>query len=94
MLTKSRFAAFEQCPMKLWLSVHGPELASQEDSEAGRILAGQEVGQVARSLVSGGILIDASPDVAAALLATDSLLMNDTPPPIFAGNRRRKSSVP
>jgi hypothetical protein len=50
-LSKSRIAAFEQCPKRLWLLVHKPELADLDPTKALRLSAGHEVGDAACSLV-------------------------------------------
>ena len=82
-LSKSRIASFEQCPKKLWLSVHEPELAQHEESAELRFAGGNEVGQIACAMHPQGVMVEAKPDLAAAL-ATTSLLMDEGHPgPIF-----------
>lgn len=49
MLTKSDLQSFRQCPRKLWLEKHRPELAEEQDSSSlRRARDGNEVGDVAR----------------------------------------------
>ncbi|MFP5396254.1 MAG: hypothetical protein ACLGHF_08855 [Alphaproteobacteria bacterium] len=43
-LSKSRITAFEQCPKKLWLSVHKREVAETQSQSELRFAAGHEVG--------------------------------------------------
>lgn len=69
-LSKSQIAAFEQCARRLWLAVHQPDAAATDDSAEARFAAGREVGAVARSLAPDGVLVDADPDLHAALEAT------------------------
>lgn len=39
-LSKSRITAFEQCPKKLWLSVHRPDLAEYSGAAEARFATG------------------------------------------------------
>lgn len=73
-LSKSKISAFEQCPKRLWLSVHRPELAQFDEGAELRFAAGHEVGAAACSLVSDGIMVEADPDLAAAVARTRELL--------------------
>ena len=82
-LSKSRIAAFEQCPKRLWLQVRRPDLAEIDGAKALRFAAGHEVGDVACSLVPGGIMIDADPDLAAAEARTAELLEAPERIPLF-----------
>ncbi len=72
-LSKSRIASFEQCPKCLWLSVHRPECGQQEGAAA-RFATGHGVGEIACALLPDGVMIEAVPDFAAALAATQALL--------------------
>lgn len=82
-LSKSRITSFEQCPKKLWLSVHRPELAQFDDGVEMRFASGNEVGEIACALHPEGVMVQAEPDLTAAL-ATTSLLMDEGHPgPIF-----------
>ncbi|RZJ02105.1 MAG: DUF2779 domain-containing protein [Brevundimonas sp.] len=73
-LSKSQIAAFEQCARRLWLAVHQPEVASADDGAQARFAAGHEVGAAARTLAPDGVLIEADPDLGAALEATRAWL--------------------
>lgn len=57
-LSKSRILAHRQCPKRLWLQVHKPELIETGASSEARLAAGTYVGEVARELYPGGLLID------------------------------------
>ena len=63
-LSKSRIAAFEQCPRRLWLQVHSRELAEQSEGAEALFAIGNEVGEVACALHPGGMMIEAEPDLA------------------------------
>jgi CRISPR/Cas system-associated exonuclease Cas4 (RecB family) len=82
-LSKSRIAAFEQCPKRLWLQVHRPELADVDPSKALSFSAGHEVGEVACALVPGGVMIEAEPDLTAAAERTAQLIATGERQPLF-----------
>jgi hypothetical protein len=50
--------SFYQCPKRFWLEKHKPEAAEEDDSDEQLIANGEAVGEVARSLFSGGIKVD------------------------------------
>lgn len=82
-LSKSRITAFEQCPKRLWLSVHHPELGTFDSSSKARLAAGNDVGDVACQLHPEGVMVEAEPNLAAALETTANLLAQGHPGPIF-----------
>ena len=82
-LSKSRITSFEQCPKKLWLSVHKRELAETQAGSELRFAGGHEVGTIACELVLGGTMIEAQPDLQAALKQTSELLAAGHRAPIY-----------
>lgn len=82
-LSKSKITAFEQCPKRLWLSVHRPELAERDAGAETRIATGHEVGAIACSLLPAGVMVQAEPDLSAALATTQTLLISGHDQPIF-----------
>ncbi len=82
-LSKSRITAFEQCPKKLWLSVHKRELAETQAGSELRFSGGNEVGDIACELSPGGVMIEAQPDLKAALKQTSELLAGGHRAPIY-----------
>lgn len=82
-LSKSRITAFEQCPKRLWLQTHKPEVGVQDPGAQARFAAGHEVGDVACSLCPDGIMIEAEPDMEAALAHTSELLAAGDDKPLF-----------
>ena len=82
-LSKSRITAFEQCPKKLWLSVHRPNLAEYDDGAEARFAAGHEVGEIACALHPGGVMVEAEPNLSAAVAETARLIADGHPGPIF-----------
>lgn len=82
-LSKSRLTSFEQCPKKLWLSVHKRDVAESEAQSELKFAAGHKVGAIACQLVPGGVMIEAQPDLAAALEQTEKLLAAGHRQPIY-----------
>jgi hypothetical protein len=72
-LSKSRILNGLQCPKRLYLQVHRPDLAEVDVATEHRFQVGHEVGEVARSLEPGGKLM-ADDDLNAALAATEQEL--------------------
>jgi hypothetical protein len=82
-LSKSKIAAFEHCPKRLWLQIHHRELGKFDAATLARFRFGHEVGERARFVVPDGILVDPLPDIPAALARTAELLTLVPPRPIF-----------
>ena len=87
-LSKSRISAFEQCPKRLWLSVHRPGLAEQDEAAKARFATGHEVGAIARAFLPNGVMIEADPDLSAAIATTQALLDDGHEQPIFEATLR------
>ncbi|GIX20959.1 MAG: hypothetical protein KatS3mg120_2635 [Erythrobacter sp.] len=81
-LSKSKIAAFEQCPKRLWLATHRPELAEPDAGAEARFATGNAVGEIACALHPGGFMVD-TPTLSAALAITASLIAGGHPGPIF-----------
>ena len=82
-LSKSKITAFEQCPKRLWLQTHKRELAELDPGAETRFAAGHAVGDAACSLCQGGIMIEAEPDMEAALSRTAELIGAGGSEPLF-----------
>lgn len=82
-LSKSRLIEFRQCPKRLWLQVHRPEL--REDAAATKLAfaAGHGVGEAARSLYPDGVLVEPPGGLAEALRVTRALVALPAPRPLF-----------
>lgn len=81
-LSKSRLQAFRQCPKRLWLAVHRPDLQEVSEETERRFQIGFQVGDVARGLYPDGILID-TPDAGEALALTQRALAEHPDRPLF-----------
>jgi hypothetical protein len=78
-LSKSKIIAFRQCPKRLWLELHKPELRDDSASEM-VFQIGYEVGDVARGIYDpdhGGDLIDIGQLGHAEALLRSSALLNE-----------------
>lgn len=57
MLSKSRVIAHRQCPKRLWLAKHRPELASVDAGSKAAFSIGHQVGEIAHEIYGPGTLI-------------------------------------
>ncbi len=60
-LSKSKLLAYRQCPKRLWLEVHRPELRADSTATQASFSVGHQVGDIARRLYDPkgkGVLID------------------------------------
>lgn len=73
-LSKSRISAFEQCPRRLWQQVHARERSDIDASMQMSFAAGHAVGDLACSQIANGIMVEAEPDLQAALARTAELV--------------------
>jgi len=86
LLSKSKLIAFRQCPKRLWLELHRPEL--REDS-AGTLVSfqvGHQVGDVAKRIYDPnrtGAAIDVKGEGYEAALARSTKLLAESRQPIF-----------
>ncbi|MCB1805050.1 MAG: DUF2779 domain-containing protein [Candidatus Competibacteraceae bacterium] len=81
-LSKSRLMDWRQCPRKLWLKTHRPELIDYDTDTETRFRIGFDVGERARALYPTGLLID-EPDLTAALKQTQTALREYPNRPLF-----------
>jgi hypothetical protein len=82
-LSKSRLTAWLQCPRRLWLEVFRPDLRLDDPAVQRRFAVGHRVGEIARDLEPGGLLIGAVDDLAAALDTTARALDLTPGVPLF-----------
>jgi len=84
-LSKSRITLFEQCPKRLWLSVHRPELAEEGEKLRSAFADGHRVGDLACAQYPDGVMVDGSAGMVAALARTRELMASGWDRPIFEG---------
>jgi hypothetical protein len=81
--SKSKLLALRQCPKRLWLEIHRPELRHDSAATEARFQAGYQVGDIARELydpAGDGVLIDVSNgDFQTAFTRTQESLLGDRP---------------
>ncbi len=89
-LSKSRLLDYLQCPKRLWLQAYRPEAREQSTAMQLAFANGHEVGEAARALVPGGVLIDPpGHDLAEALRLTREQLAARPPRPLFEATFER-----
>jgi predicted RecB family nuclease len=94
MITKFGFLAGCQCLKRLYLQVHQPELAAQQGGADEAILEqGREVGLLARQLFPGGIEVDGSCGLEAAIRLTKELVANPDVPAVFEGTFQHQGVI-
>lgn len=87
-LSKTKLLAFRQCPRRLWLEIHRPELREDSPSTLASFSAGHRVGEIARRLYDPegkGQLIDAQREGFDGALARSAALLASTYPIFEAG---------
>ncbi len=91
-LSKSKIAAFEHCPRRLWLQVHRRSTAQFDAHTLARFEFGHEVGRRATFLLPNGVMVDAGPEeMEAALVRTAELIQQHPYRPIFEATFQHQS---
>ena len=84
-ISKSKFVAGWQCLKRLYLLVHKPDSADDVDAGDFALMEqGQQVGELARGLFPGGILVEAA-SLGDSIRITRELLARPDVPAIFEG---------
>jgi Domain of unknown function(DUF2779) len=87
-LSKSKLLAFRQCPKRLWLEIHKPELRADSAGTEASFRIGHAVGEVARRLYDPkgkGSLIDPKAEGFPAALERSTSLLESSQPIFEAG---------
>jgi CRISPR/Cas system-associated exonuclease Cas4 (RecB family) len=85
-LSKSKLLAYRQCPKRIWLEVHHPELREDSAAAHASFQVGYQVGDIARQIYdpSGlGTLIDVETEGFDGAFARSQCLINTATQPIF-----------
>ena len=85
-LSKSKIIAFRQCPKRLWLEIHSPDLKEVSVSSEVAFQFGYEVGDMARSIYDpngDGALLDVKAEGKEGAIARTTDLLATTRHPIF-----------
>lgn len=81
-MSKSRLLSHQQCPKRLWLETFRPELADADGGSMASMAAGNTVGEVARDLFPGGVLIEGD-DLRQAISDTRQVLATQPRVPVY-----------
>lgn len=93
-LSKSRLMSFLQCPKRLWLEKHQPELTQFSAATEAAFATGHEIGDIARQLYDPdgtGTLISGADGMAAALRDTAEAVASPMATPLFEATFERDS---
>lgn len=82
-LSKSRILSGLQCPKRLWLERHRPDLLAWTPAAQRRLAAGHRLNGVVHGLIPDGILIGGETDLATALRDTRHHLAHSPNRPLF-----------
>jgi hypothetical protein len=94
-LSKSKLIAYRQCPKRVWLEVHRPDLREDSAPAQARFDSGNQVGDVARTLYDPkgiGVLLDPRQGGFDAAFARTRELVN-SPQPIFEAGFRTAEAL-
>jgi hypothetical protein len=86
--SKSKLLAYRQCPKRLWLEIHNPELRADSSATQASFKVGHQVGEIAQKLYDPkgkGQLINAQEEGFAAAFARSSDLLESSQPIFEAG---------
>jgi len=90
-LSKSKLMSFRQCPKRLWLERHRPDLAEEVPGQQASFDRGNEIGEIARRLydTGDGVLIEYDAGLKAAMQRTGQVLAEDSTAPVFEATFQR-----
>ena len=95
-LSKSKIIAFRQCPKRLWLEVHRPELREDSSGTQASFQVGYQVGEVARRIYDPeglGALIDIEKEGFNAAFDRSAELLATTRAPVFEAGFKAAGSL-
>ena len=87
-LSKSKLIAFRQCPKRLWLEVHRPDLRVETSDMEARFQVGHKVGEIARRIYDpngSGVMVDTQAEGFGPALARSTALLASSEPVFEAG---------
>ena len=91
-LSKSKLIAYRQCPKRLWLEVHRPEL--REDSSGTQV--GYQMGEIARRIYDPegqGTVIDVETEGFDGAFARSAELLGTSQKPVFEAGPSSRSGT-
>jgi hypothetical protein len=96
LLSKSKLIAFRQCPKRLWLEIHHPELREDSASTLASYQVGHQVGDIARRIYDPegrGAVINAQAEGYDAAFARSARLLAESREPIFEAGLRTDGAL-
>jgi CRISPR/Cas system-associated exonuclease Cas4 (RecB family) len=93
-LSKSKIAAFEHCPKRLWLQIYRREVGKIDPRTKQLFANGHRLGELARLQLPNGILLDTDPQrVDEAIEETTAILRGSWDRPIFEAALRYQDVI-
>lgn len=95
-LSKSKLMAYRQCPKRLWLEVHKPELREDSSDTQMRFEVGYQVGDIAKRLYDPegkGAVIDIETEGFEGAFARSAKLLAESQQPIFEAGFKAKGAL-
>jgi hypothetical protein len=95
-LSKSKIIAYRQCPKRLWLEVHRPELREDSDATKASFQVGHQVGDVARKIydpAATGVCIDITTEGFKAAFERSARLIEAGDRPIFEAGFKALNTI-
>jgi len=95
-LSKSKIIAYRQCPKRLWLEVHHPELRVDSAATQASFQVGHQVGEIARQIYdpSGdGVCIDIAKDGFKAAFEQSARLIEAGDRPVFEAGFKSSNTI-
>jgi hypothetical protein len=95
-LSKSKLLAYRQCPKRLWLEVHRPELREDSEATQARFLAGYQVGDIAKRIYDPqgkATIIDVETEGFDAAFARTANLITHSEWPVFEAGFRANGAL-
>ena len=95
-LSKSKIIAYRQCPKRLWLEVHRPELRVDSAATQASFQVGHQVGEVARQIydpAGDGVCIDITRDGFKAAFEQSARLIEAGDRPVFEAGFKSSNTI-
>ncbi len=94
--SKSKLMAFRQCPKRLWLEIHRPELREDSSATEARFKTGHQVGDIAQTLYDpngSGNIIDVSAEGFDGAFARTAELLKSSKQPVFEAGFKAEGAL-
>jgi hypothetical protein len=95
-LSKSKIIAFRQCPKRLWLEVHRPDLRVDSAATEARFQVGHQVGEIARQLydpAGDGVRMNIARDGFKAVFEQSRRLLDAGDRPVFEAGFKSSNTI-